>query len=99
MAFSKVDNQRRLNLHKDLCTFASFKYENGKKLMIVSMNDDGTEFDLVAESSTDGIDGFVTIDSKCRVCFPSWLGVVNPGDTFKITAYQNRIHLKHVQQS
>ena len=98
MAFSKVDNQRRLNLHKALCTFAHFEHDNGKKLMVVSMNDDGTEFDLVAESSTDGIDGLVTIDSKCRVCFPSWLGVVNPGDTFKITAYQGRIHLKLVQQ-
>ncbi len=98
MAFSKVDDQRRLNLHQDLCSYAELKHENGKKLMIVSMNDDGTEFDLVEEATNEGVEGLVTIDPKCRVCFPARLGVVKPGDTFKITAFKGRIHLKHVQE-
>lgn len=98
MAFSKVDNQRRLNLHQDLCSYANLKRENGKQLMIVSMNDDGTEFDIVEEATTEGVEGLVTIDTKCRVFLPAWLGVAKPGNTFKIIAFKGRIHLKHVQE-
>lgn len=92
MAYSKVSNDGRLNLHKDFCVFAGINY--GATCYIINLSADEKSFDVVNDPKCHEIFAVVRPDRKCRICLPKFMRFAKPGTYFSVTYQKGVIHFR-----